>query len=131
MRVVPRSLYFRYGRLRLYRRLATCGFGLAVAAGIFALGFLRVHPLDSVSDWARWAFPFEIGGQHPVAGPQPSPGYRTGHRNGAVSFRNCAAARAAGKAPIHRGEPGYAQHLDRDNDGVACEPWSARPAARR
>lgn len=131
MRVLPRSWYFHYGRVRLYRRLVACGCGLAVAAGIFALGFLRVHPLDPVSDWARWAFPFEIGGQLPVAGPLPSPAYRTGQRNGAVSFRNCAAARAAGKAPIHRGEPGYAQHLDRDGDGVACEPWSGRPAARR
>ncbi|MET9314136.1 excalibur calcium-binding domain-containing protein [Kribbella sp. NPDC003505] len=22
---------------------------------------------------------------------------------------------------MHRGEPGYDSHLDRDNDGVACE----------
>jgi hypothetical protein len=131
MRVVPRSWYFHYGRVRLYRRLVACGCGLAVAAGIFALGFLQVHPLDSVPDWAWWAFPREIGGQHPVSGPLPSPGYRTGQRNGAVWFRNCAAARAAGKAPIHQGEPGYSPHLDRDGDGVACEPWSARPAARR
>lgn len=38
------------------------------------------------------------------------------------SFRNCAAARAAGAAPVRRGEPGYGAHLDRDNDGVGCEP---------
>ncbi|WP_254699247.1 excalibur calcium-binding domain-containing protein [Rhodococcus sp. SGAir0479] len=31
-----------------------------------------------------------------------------------------AAARAAGAAPIYRGQPGYASKLDRDNDGVAC-----------
>jgi hypothetical protein len=36
-------------------------------------------------------------------------------------FRNCAEARAAGAAPIQRGQPGYARHLDRDNDGIACE----------
>ncbi|MBB1045197.1 excalibur calcium-binding domain-containing protein, partial [Dietzia sp. DQ11-44] len=30
-------------------------------------------------------------------------------------------ARAAGAAPLMRGEPGYAPKLDRDNDGVACE----------
>jgi SH3-like domain-containing protein len=38
-----------------------------------------------------------------------------------VYYRNCSAARAAGAAPIHAGEPGYASHLDRDADGVACE----------
>ncbi len=38
-----------------------------------------------------------------------------------VYYKNCAAARAAGAAPIHAGEPGYARHLDRDGDGVACE----------
>lgn len=36
-------------------------------------------------------------------------------------FANCAAARAAGAAPIHAGEPGYRGALDRDGDGVACE----------
>ncbi len=40
-------------------------------------------------------------------------------------FRNCAAARAAGAAPLHRGQPGYAYHLDADGDGIACE-WSWR-----
>ncbi|MFE9369562.1 excalibur calcium-binding domain-containing protein [Streptomyces sp. NPDC006711] len=38
-----------------------------------------------------------------------------------ASYKNCAAARAAGVTPLHRGEPGYAAHLDRDGDGVACE----------
>lgn len=36
-------------------------------------------------------------------------------------YPNCAAARAAGAAPIYRGEPGYSSKLDRDGDGVACE----------
>ena len=38
-----------------------------------------------------------------------------------VYYRNCSAARAAGAAPVYRGQPGYASHLDRDNDGVGCE----------
>jgi hypothetical protein len=38
-----------------------------------------------------------------------------------VYYANCSEARAAGAAPIHRGEPGYASHLDRDNDGVGCD----------
>lgn len=40
---------------------------------------------------------------------------------GATYYRNCAAARAAGAAPVRRGDPGYGGHLDRDNDGVGCE----------
>lgn len=60
-------------------------------------------------------------------------GGRHCHRGGAASapksqnvrgsayYPNCAAARAAGAAPIRVGEPGYASHLDRDGDGVACE----------
>jgi hypothetical protein len=36
-------------------------------------------------------------------------------------YANCAAVRAAGAAPIHRGEPGYSRKLDRDGDGIACE----------
>ncbi|MEU1199903.1 excalibur calcium-binding domain-containing protein [Streptomyces sp. NPDC005813] len=38
-----------------------------------------------------------------------------------VYYANCTEARAAGAAPIHRGEPGYAAHLDRDGDGIGCD----------
>ncbi|MHC5148253.1 excalibur calcium-binding domain-containing protein [Stenotrophomonas rhizophila] len=40
----------------------------------------------------------------------------------AGAFANCAEARAAGAAPVRRGDPGYGPHLDRDNDGVGCAP---------
>ncbi len=38
-----------------------------------------------------------------------------------VSYANCDAVRAAGKAPLYTGDPGYSTKLDRDRDGVACE----------
>jgi DNA polymerase III sliding clamp (beta) subunit (PCNA family) len=38
-----------------------------------------------------------------------------------VTYANCAAVRAAGKAPLRRGDPGYSSALDRDGDGIACE----------
>nr|EMP12572.2 hypothetical protein ISGA_4752 [Gordonia sp. NB41Y] len=38
-----------------------------------------------------------------------------------VYFKNCSQARAAGAAPLYRGQPGYRSALDRDGDGVACE----------
>lgn len=41
-------------------------------------------------------------------------------RDGA--FADCSEARAAGAAPVRRGDPGYGPHLDRDGDGIGCEP---------
>lgn len=38
-----------------------------------------------------------------------------------VIYANCDAVRAAGAAPIHVGDPGYAKKLDRDGDGIGCE----------
>jgi hypothetical protein len=52
-----------------------------------------------------------------------------GGRSGAAprdAYANCAAARAAGAAPVRRGQPGYGAHLDRDGDGVGCEPYRGR-----
>lgn len=66
----------------------------------------------------------------PVPMPEPAPVPETAplpdHSDddsggGSVYYKNCSAARAAGVAPLHAGEPGYASHLDRDGDGVACE----------
>ncbi|ASP31770.1 hypothetical protein CHH26_12985 [Qipengyuania flava] len=41
-------------------------------------------------------------------------------------YRNCREARAAGAAPLYRGQPGYGAHMDGDGDGVACEPYRKR-----
>ena len=62
------------------------------------------------------------GGRHCHQGPraaQPKQVQRTG--GGSVYYENCTAARAAGATPVRRGDPGYASHLDRDNDGIGCE----------
>ncbi|MBC6982905.1 excalibur calcium-binding domain-containing protein [Caulobacter sp. 17J80-11] len=53
------------------------------------------------------------------AAPSQSSSGRSG--GGTPSYPNCAAARAAGAAPVYRGQPGYGPHLDRDNDGIGCE----------
>jgi Excalibur calcium-binding domain len=47
--------------------------------------------------------------------PAPQPG------DSPVYYPNCAAVRAARKAPLLRGQPGYRPALDRDDDGKACE----------
>ena len=45
--------------------------------------------------------------------PQPAPSE--------LNFSSCKEARAAGYSHMRRGEPGYASHLDRDGDGIACD----------
>lgn len=40
---------------------------------------------------------------------------------GSVVYDNCSDVRAAGAAPIHKGQPGYSSKLDKDGDGIACE----------
>jgi len=63
---------------------------------------------------AAWS----TAGEGAVAtGAEPIVGASGGH----VPYETCAAARAAGAAPVRAGEPGYASHLDGDGDGVACE----------
>lgn len=59
----------------------------------------------------------------PAAGGNGSGGSTGGGSDsaGSVYYRNCDAARAAGAAPVHAGDPGYGRHLDRDGDGVGCE----------
>ena len=62
------------------------------------------------------------GGQRsaPSVRPQGLVGGSSGSR-ASGAFANCSAARAAGAAPVRRGDPGYGRHLDRDGDGVGCE----------
>ncbi|MFF8265061.1 excalibur calcium-binding domain-containing protein [Streptomyces virginiae] len=53
--------------------------------------------------------------------PQEADDSGTSGGGGSVSYTNCTAVKAAGAAPIRRGDPGYGRHLDRDGDGVGCE----------
>jgi hypothetical protein len=68
--------------------------------------------------------------------PQGQAALATGANNMAIGFGwkrrrdpqpgdfwgGCNDARAAGTAPIYRGEPGYRPDMDGDSDGIACEP---------
>jgi hypothetical protein len=53
----------------------------------------------------------------PTAQPAPTPA----DVPAGTAYPNCAAARAAGAAPLHRGDPGWSDSMDGDGDGIACE----------
>jgi hypothetical protein len=96
-------------------QLHTCTTVIGDPAGLKAL---------PSSDWTRAA---RIGGGSGGASAPATtaaPPARTttpASTGGDAYYANCAAVRAAGKAPLDRGQPGYRPGLDRDGDGVACE----------
>lgn len=59
------------------------------------------------------------------SGSKPSSGSKStssgSGSSGSIFYKNCTAVRDAGAAPVRRGDPGYASHLDRDGDGIGCE----------
>jgi hypothetical protein len=59
----------------------------------------------------------------PRVAPAPAPKTAEAEQSDqtAAYYKNCAAARAAGAAPLRTGDPGYRSGLDRDSDGIACE----------
>lgn len=66
----------------------------------------------------------KTGDYHCHRGAKPVSVARTQPRRASSAggaFRNCAAARAAGAAPVRAGDAGYGAHLDRDSDGIGCE----------
>ena len=71
---------------------------------------------DDSSGWSGWFGGGDSGsgeGSEEEATPEPEPQKE--------SYANCKAAKAAGAAPLYRGDPGYSEDLDRDGDGIACE----------
>lgn len=102
------------------RRLSLCALGLAGAIGVALPHAAAAHPGGLNAEGCH--NDRKRGGYHchraPSAGAsRTAPAALFSGR----AFPNCSAARAAGAAPIRRGEPGYGPHLDRDGDGVACE----------
>ena len=55
----------------------------------------------------------------PAAAAPAAPAQESG--GSSAYYANCSAAKAAGAAPLYRGDAGYRSALDRDGDGVACE----------
>jgi Excalibur calcium-binding domain len=81
-------------------------------------GSVSAHPGRTAADGCH--NDRQNGGRHCHGGSKPAPKAQRLF-GGDVYYPNCAAARAAGAAPVRAGQPGYARHLDRDGDGVGCE----------
>lgn len=72
---------------------------------------VRINYNNGVGDAAVW------DAEHPEDTPRTSQKWNDDD----AFYDNCSEVRAAGKAPIRRGDPGYGPHLDGDDDGIACE----------
>jgi hypothetical protein len=78
-------------------------------------------PTPAVAVTSAVPAPPQVHVPAPAAKPAPAPAPARTTPAASVYYANCAAVRAAGRAPLYRGQPGYRAGLDRDNDGVACE----------
>jgi hypothetical protein len=59
-----------------------------------------------------------------IEAPAPAPDARSVRAvEQIVYYAGCNEVRAAGKAPLYAGQPGYREEMDGDGDGVACEPY--------
>ncbi|MGW7280207.1 excalibur calcium-binding domain-containing protein [Streptomyces sp. NPDC054844] len=127
------------------KRLYAGGFGLVLVGAVIGAGggedtaqrSLAPRPTVTVTETAMVFEPGPVVTVDETAEPEPAvtvtetvevtdSGYGSSASDdsgagGSVYYENCAAVRAAGAAPVRRGEPGYGSHLDRDNDGTGCD----------
>lgn len=131
----------RIGAMKVLGGAAGLGLLAAVAAQMFAPVSTQAPPETPVTtdsdqtspkpqrlEYDRGMSADELDAQQPsetsrLPSPAPAPRPSSVGEGASWSYRNCAEARAAGAAPIRRGEPGYGAHMDGDGDGVACEPY--------
>jgi endonuclease YncB( thermonuclease family) len=112
--------------------------GLATALPAFSDAYVESEGRVKALGFGIWGSEFQSPAEYRAANPrqlQP-PATQAQRQQRFVAaptaspsgnyFRNCAAARAAGMAPLYRGQPGYRPEMDGDNDGIACEPYRGR-----
>jgi endonuclease YncB( thermonuclease family) len=130
----------RAGRVDLSQAMAWAGF--AVALEDFSRAYVPAVEAARAQRTGIWASEFAEPGAWRAANPGEQPPVRAVRREAddavhpaarpaaavraGVYYRNCDAARAAGAAPLYRGQPGYRPEMDGDSDGIACEPYRGR-----
>lgn len=110
---------------RALRRLRTWAPPVSLGVIVGAGAFLMLERLDAPRNFAKTPATSSHIEQGVQTNPRAEP-VRLAAAPPSHPYRNCAAARAAGDAPLHAGHPGYGAHLDRDGDGIACEPYLGR-----
>lgn len=110
--------------------------GMAIALPRYSLDYVEAEARAKGFKLALWSSEFALPADFRAASPElfkaPAPpivsavratrAVRTTAPTSAY-FRNCTEARAAGAAPLYRGQAGYRPPLDSDGDGIACEPY--------
>jgi endonuclease YncB( thermonuclease family) len=125
----------RAGGKDLGAELMRSGLAVVYDRGIDLYG--SIEATSKASRMGIWGSEFEMPAAYREAhSPVPQADSRTAIRptrrqavpraSTGPMFWNCAQARAAGAAPMYRGQAGYNPNLDGDNDGIACEPYRGR-----
>lgn len=115
----PRSRPAGWLRVEFVLLLAIHLIALALCiASVMGFTPVNAHPAGLAADGCH--NDRKAGGRHCHRTATPKKGTAEPRRS-EVYFANCSAARAAGAAPVRRGEPGYGPHLDCDGDGIGCE----------
>lgn len=109
--------------------------GLAIALPHFTAAYIANEGRAREQRRGIWAGEFErpsaYRAAHPAPRARPEPQAAPRRRTSppapsGVYYRGCNEARAAGAAPLYRGQPGYRPEMDGDGDGIACEPYRGR-----
>jgi len=109
--------------------------GLAIALPHFTAAYVGQEARAREQRRGIWTGEFERPSDYraahptPRARPQPQAAPRRSYTppvSSGVYYRGCNEARAAGAAPLYRGQPGYRPEMDGDGDGIACEPYRGR-----
>lgn len=82
------------------------------------------EPTEDSSGWSGW-----FGGSDSGEGSKSEANSESESQKKSESepepqkefYANCDDAKAAGAAPMYKGDPGYRPELDRDKDGTACD----------
>ena len=75
--------------------------------------------------WSNWSKSSPAAVANAPKGPSAKPGETSAEVEESAYYANCNAARAAGKAPLYPGQPGYRKELDPQDTGIACQPGAA------
>ena len=103
--------------------LEKCAGQPAVTSGYAAKAVAAAPPPEPAPVEPAPAEPAPAEPEPAPAEPEPAPAEPAAPPAPPASayYANCKEVRAAGKAPLYRGDPGYSSKLDRDGDGIACE----------